>query len=73
MKLFYKIIFALSCLAIAFWGLFELMGSHVDEHGILHEPFFLLPLAWGSLFLAGLLGMTYTVLRFVSYKETQGV
>jgi len=30
-------------------GLYRLIGSHIDDAGLLHEPFALLPLGWLSL------------------------
>jgi len=51
---------SLGCL-LAFW----LIGSTVDEAGILHEPFALIPLAWLCGFLAAAAGIAYVVLRLV--------
>ncbi|RTR06558.1 DUF3955 domain-containing protein [Halomonas nitroreducens] len=28
---------------------YRLIGSHIDTRGVLHEPFFLIPLGWLSL------------------------
>ncbi len=39
----------LLALAVALMVAFNLIGSHVDENGWLHEPFALIPLAWLSL------------------------
>jgi len=51
---------SLGCL-LAFWPI----GSTVDEAGVLHEPFALIPLAWLCGFLAAAAGITYVVLRLV--------
>lgn len=44
---------------------FEIIGSYVDEAGVLHEPFGLIPLAWCCAFLAGIAAAAYLVLRVV--------
>lgn len=43
---------------------FGIIGSRVDEQGILREPFFLLPIGWllaVAALLAGLLAIVHTV------------
>jgi hypothetical protein len=37
---------ASALLALGCMMLFEHLGSGVDTHGVLHEPFFLIPAAW---------------------------
>lgn len=34
-------VLALGCVVLFAW-----IGASVDAHGVLHEPFFLIPLAW---------------------------
>ncbi|MFN5060208.1 MAG: DUF3955 domain-containing protein [Chloroflexota bacterium] len=40
---------------------FMAIGSYIDEHGILHEPFFLIPLFW----LLALGGIITTVMALI--------
>lgn len=35
--------------SIIFFLAFHLIGSHVDQNGVLHEPFALIPMGWISL------------------------
>lgn len=49
-----KIAAALALPGAASLAAFALIGSEVDAQGVLHEPFFLLPMGW-ALLLAGLL------------------
>lgn len=37
------------------WGIFNLMGSTVDANGVLHEPFFLIPVGWLLIMVGALL------------------
>lgn len=40
-------------------GAYTLIGSQVDGQGFVHEPFALIPLAWLSLGLGGLLAVVH--------------
>lgn len=40
--------------AFALLMVYEYIGAWVDEAGVLHEPFYLIPLAWLSFFLGTL-------------------
>lgn len=50
---------------LACWGAYALIGSEVDAQGLLHEPFFLIPIGWlfifASLTVAGLSLIMYLV------------
>ena len=56
---------ALTCSALVLAGLvcwlaYGAIGSHVDEQGILREPFGLIPIGWLLVF-AGVAGLTLSV------------
>jgi hypothetical protein len=53
-------ILLLLCSAVC-WGMFNLIGSTVDEQGFLREPFFLIPLGWLFIFLAMVSGLVTVV------------
>ncbi len=37
------------------WGIFNLMDSTVNANGVLHEPFFLIPVGWLLIMVGALL------------------
>ena len=45
---------AFGALGAACFLAFALIGSSVDEHGLLHEPFILVPIGWLSSFVSGI-------------------
>lgn len=45
---------------------FNLMGSYVDEQGILHEPFAFIPIAWLSFLLGLISGGGFLIQRLVT-------
>ncbi len=47
----YKITITFLVLGILCFLSFRLIGSEIDENGILREPFFLIPIGWLFLFL----------------------
>ena len=48
---------------LACWGAYALIGSEVDAQGILHEPFFLIPIGWLFVFAS----LTIAVLSLIRY------
>jgi hypothetical protein len=50
-------------LALVCATLFDKIGATVDAQGVLHEPFFLLPLAWLCGIAALVFGMCYRRVR----------
>lgn len=54
------------CLSITGWVILVLFGtSEVDDNGVLHEPLFgLIPISYFLLFVAILLAVVDTILRF---------
>jgi len=59
---------ALTSLGLAFltFGLFNLIGAKIDASGILHEPFFLLPLGWFFILLAFIFGVILLSIKLVA-------
>lgn len=52
---------------------FEFIGSSIDSQGILHEPFFLVPIAWLWIFIglfAGLGALVAKVMASIQLKKT---
>ncbi|MGR3971795.1 DUF3955 domain-containing protein [Shewanella sp. 1180_01] len=56
---------------ITCFAIFNLIGSSVDEKGMLHEPFGLLPIGFLLLFLGGLLSLV-ALLRLIINKRRTG-
>lgn len=54
--------FSLACLCAL--G-FEFIGSSIDSQGILHEPFFLVPIAWLWIFIGLFAGLGALVARLM--------
>ncbi len=52
-------------LGLAFWTGYAVQGSHVDEDGILQEPFHLLALGWFFILIGGVALMAALVARII--------
>ena len=48
---------------------FNIIGSEVDAQGVLHEPFFLIPLFWMSLILSLIVGTANILARVIRYTR----
>jgi drug/metabolite transporter (DMT)-like permease len=68
-KVIRRILPWLSALALfgglASWGAYALIGSYVDDQGLLHEPFFLIPTGWLFIFASLAVGGLYLVVRLM--------
>lgn len=58
------------------WGVFAFVifgwiGSTVDEHGVLHEPFFLVPLGYLLFFIGIILALVYFLLKKIKWADIQ--
>ena len=66
-----KWVTGLSLLAFAAcWGAYALIGSSVDEQGILREPFALIPIGWLFLFVGVGAGVLLAVTVLVTRHRT---
>ena len=67
MKAGVKILLAIGLAGIGGLLLFQIIGSTIDEDGILHEPFFLIPVSYLLMVLgfggAALLGLRHVLRR----------
>jgi hypothetical protein len=59
-------------LGLACFMAFNMIGSTVDEAGVLHEPFGLLPIGFGLLFI-GVLVVVFSWLRTYIRRRRAGV
>ena len=48
---------------------FNMIGQEVDAQGILHEPFFLIPLTWLFLFISLIAGGVNVVARVIQSRS----
>lgn len=55
----------LLALGVTFMVTFNVIGSHVDDSGTLHEPFALIPLAW----LCWLTGTLFVVIASIRNRR----
>lgn len=57
-------------LGAAFLMTFLIIGSSIDENGILHEPFALLPIGYLLLFLGTLLTLLGLLISFINKRHS---
>jgi hypothetical protein len=55
--------------ALLYWGVYHLIGSCVDDDGILREPFALIPLGWLSLFASAATGIAGLIARLIAGRN----
>jgi hypothetical protein len=57
---------ALMLVGLACLGLFWAIGSSVDESGVLHEPFVLLPIGWTFIFVGAAIGIIRAAIHAIT-------
>ncbi len=64
-KKLYKLSFMLISSGLACFALFLMIGAVIDEQGILHEPFALIPIGWVFIGLGCALGVAALFFQWV--------
>ncbi|MBI3172605.1 MAG: DUF3955 domain-containing protein [Chloroflexi bacterium] len=52
---------------------FNMIGSEIDSQGVLHEPFFLIPLFWLLIISSLIAGGVNVIARFVQAKGKKAI
>ncbi len=66
-------VFCLLVSAVVCLGAFNIIGQTIDAEGILHEPFFLVPLFWLSILLSLIIGSANILARVIrARRKTAG-
>lgn len=63
----FKLSMLLFALALVGAISYQIIGSHIDENGVLIEPFWLIPTSWFCLF-AAIISALITLLRLRNFK-----
>lgn len=67
------IVFCLLIGAVVCVTAFNIIGQTVDAEGVLHEPFFLIPLFWLSILLSLIIGIANILARIIrARRKTAG-